>query len=71
LQRQGAQQLGAVCGHAILPDGAFELTPRSMLGTSQLRIAAEASWHQHNAEEIDLAYDNANRPWELYVLVFM
>jgi hypothetical protein len=37
----------------VLPGGVFELIPRSMLETGQLRIAAEASWHQYNAKEAD------------------
>src|SRR6266700_266106 len=53
VQRKGVHLLGAVCGHAVLPGGTFELAAGSLPGVGRLRIAAEASWHQFGAEEVD------------------
>src|ERR1035441_6144927 len=54
VQRQGVHLLGTVRGYAVLPGGAYELAARSLPWAGRMRIAVEASGHQHRAEEINL-----------------
>src|ERR1039457_7057027 len=53
VQCQRVNLLGTVRGHAVLPGGAFELAARGLPGAGWMRIAAEASGHQHRPEEIN------------------
>src|ERR1039457_5830510 len=65
VQRQRVHLLGTVRGHAVSPGGAFELAARGLPGAGWMRIATEASGHQHRTEEIDpcvAGHDPACRP---------
>jgi len=63
--------VGAVRGHAVLPGGAFELATRSMPGLAGCESPLKHLGISTTPKRSTLAYANANRPWELYELVFM
>jgi len=66
-----ASPAGSSSWPCCLPDGAFELAARSLHGTGRLRIAAQASGHQHRTEEIDPGVRQRPSSVELYESVFM